>query len=92
MYQIFVQMDGGEFMVVASRDQLRDAVQLVQGLNAYWPRQYVLRDSEGNILDLAGSRSTEAQSEPVTFFGRLSHPAGQKKSGAMRRKPRLELR
>ena len=51
MYCVFVQLDDGEFQIVASRDEIEEAAQLIDGLNAYWPRKYVVRDSEGNDID-----------------------------------------
>ena len=52
MYCVLVQLDDGEFVVVASRDELEAAVQVIEGLNAHWPREYVVRDSKGNDVDL----------------------------------------
>jgi hypothetical protein len=52
MYCVLVQLDDGEFVVVASRDELEEAVQLIEGLNAHWPREYVVRDSNGNDVEL----------------------------------------
>ena len=52
MYRVFVQLDDDEFVIVACRDELEEAVQLIERLYAYWPREYVVRDSEGNDVDL----------------------------------------
>ena len=52
MYSVFVQLGDGEFLHVASRDDLEQAVQLVEALAAQWPHEYVVRDSEGNDVDL----------------------------------------
>ena len=51
MYSVFVQLGDGEFLHVASRDELEQAVQLVEALKASWPHEYVVRDSEGNKVD-----------------------------------------
>ena len=45
MYNVFKQLGNGEFLQVASRDKLEEAVQLVNGLNAAWPGEYEVRDS-----------------------------------------------
>lgn len=52
MYNVFVQLGDGEFLHVASRDDLEEAVQLMGTLKAYWPQEYAVRDSEGNDVDL----------------------------------------
>jgi len=51
VYSVFVQLGDGEFLHVASRDDLEKAVQLVEALKASWPQEYVVRDSEGNDVD-----------------------------------------
>ena len=55
MYTVFKQIQNGEFVHVASRDAHDQAVQLVESLNSYWPGHYVVRDSQGNAIDLAKS-------------------------------------
>ncbi len=52
MYSVFKQLGNGEFVHVASRDELEQAVQLVEALYAHWPGEYVVRDSEGNAVHL----------------------------------------
>jgi hypothetical protein len=52
VYNVFRQLGNGEFVHVASRDELEQARQLVEGLNAHWPGGYVVRDSRGNYLSL----------------------------------------
>jgi hypothetical protein len=47
VYTVFVRLADGKFLHVASRDDLEEAKQLVQELKAYWPQEYVVRDSEG---------------------------------------------
>ena len=51
MYSVFTKLGNGEFLFIASRDKLEQAVHLVQELNANWPHEYVVRDSEGNDVD-----------------------------------------
>jgi hypothetical protein len=48
MYDVFTKLNDGEFLFVASREELEQAAQLVQELTANWPNEYVVRDSEGN--------------------------------------------
>ena len=52
MYSVFRQLENGEFLHVASRDELELAIQLVRELKVLWPAEYVVRDSEGNDVDL----------------------------------------
>jgi len=52
VYSVFRQLGNGEFLHVASRDELEQAVQLVEAFNAHWPGEYVVRDSEGNDVGL----------------------------------------
>jgi hypothetical protein len=53
VYSVFRQLWNGELLHVASRDELEQAVQLVEKLKALWPGEgeYVVRDSEGNDVD-----------------------------------------
>jgi hypothetical protein len=51
MYSLFVQLGDGEFLQVASRNDLEEAVQLMDAFRASWPREYVVRDSDGNDVD-----------------------------------------
>ena len=52
MYSVFVQLGDGDFLHVASRDELEEAMQLAKELNTKWPQKYVVRDSEGNDIDV----------------------------------------
>lgn len=52
MYQVMAQLDDGEFLIVAYRDNLEEAAELIEGLNSYWPREYLVCDSQGNEVDL----------------------------------------
>jgi hypothetical protein len=51
MFNVFTRLGDGEFIFVASRDQLGQAMQLVQELNAGWPHEYVVRDAESNNIE-----------------------------------------
>jgi hypothetical protein len=61
MYRVLVQLEEGELLHVASRNELEEAVQLIEGLNSYWPREYVVLDPEGNNIDFARYTALEAQ-------------------------------
>jgi hypothetical protein len=52
VYRVFRQIENGELIHVASRDQLEQAVKLVEALNEGFPGEYVVRDSEGNNIEL----------------------------------------
>jgi hypothetical protein len=47
MFSVLTRLEDGEVIFVASREQLGQAMQLAQEFNASWPREYVVRDSEG---------------------------------------------
>jgi hypothetical protein len=66
MYRVFVQLDDCEFVIVACRDDLEETVQLIEGLNTYWPREYVVRDSEGNDVDLTKHTTIEHERGPAS--------------------------
>lgn len=52
MYTVFKQLENGEFANVATRDELEQAVQLVEELNALWPGKYTVQEPERNDVDL----------------------------------------
>jgi hypothetical protein len=52
VYRVFRQIENGELIHVASRDQLEQAVTLVEALSEGFPGEYVVRDSEGNNIEL----------------------------------------
>ena len=52
MYIVFVRLDNGEFQQVASCKNLEQVVQFVKALKAEWPKEYAVKDSEGNYVDL----------------------------------------
>lgn len=61
MYHVFVQLDDCELVSVACRDELEDAIHLIDGLKACWPREYVVRDPEGHDVDLTGYTAIEPE-------------------------------
>jgi hypothetical protein len=54
MYSVFTRLDNGELLFVASRDELQQALQLVEEFHANWPHEYVLRDWKGEDVDVMG--------------------------------------
>lgn len=67
MYRVLAQLDDGEFVVVACRDELKEAVQLIEGLNAHWPKEYVVRDSQGSDVDITRYKGTESERGVASF-------------------------
>jgi len=56
VYSVVRKIENDEFLHVASRDELEQALQLIEKLKALWPGEgeYVVRDSEGNDVDVTG--------------------------------------
>jgi hypothetical protein len=52
VYRVFRQLENGELVHVALRDRLEQAAELAASLNATWPGEYVVRDSEDTDRDL----------------------------------------
>jgi hypothetical protein len=50
MYSVFVRLDNGVLIFVTCCEQLEESVQFVLELNALWPRDYLLCDSEGKEI------------------------------------------
>jgi hypothetical protein len=48
-YDILRKMDNGEVLPIASRGNLEEAKQLAKSLNAYWPAEYIVRESESGV-------------------------------------------
>ena len=65
MYKVFTKLGDGKWMYVATREELDQAVQLVESLNASWPREYVVRDSHGNGVTFGHARSTHPEHRSV---------------------------
>lgn len=66
MYSVFTRLGDGEFLYVASREELEEAVQLAETLNESWPREYEVRDSRGKRVDSVEKRLTESQRRDVS--------------------------
>lgn len=65
MYKVFTKLGDGEWMYVATREDLDQAVLLVESLNASWPREYVVRDSQGNGVTFGQERSMQPEHRSV---------------------------
>ena len=52
MYTAFKQLDNGDFLEITVVDQLVQAARLIEALKVHWPGNYVVRDSEGNDMEL----------------------------------------
>jgi hypothetical protein len=52
MYTVFAKHINDEFIFIASCKELQDAIQIVKEFKLHFPREYVVRDSEGNDIDV----------------------------------------
>lgn len=52
MYTVFTRLTDGELLLVASRDNLDQAIHLARELKTNWPREYFVKDSEGHKFEL----------------------------------------
>ena len=52
MYRVFRQLENGELVHVAWRDQLEQAVTLVEAFRDGFPGEYLVRDSNENDIQL----------------------------------------
>ncbi|HKN76451.1 MAG TPA: hypothetical protein VJW94_14825 [Candidatus Acidoferrum sp.] len=50
MFSVLKQLESGEFVHVASRDDLQEAVQLAHSLNIQWPGEYEVWDSHSEVV------------------------------------------
>jgi hypothetical protein len=53
MYTIFWKLKNGEYAEIAYRTDLDAVVRLVQALRAIFPGEYLVKDAEGNNVDIA---------------------------------------
>jgi hypothetical protein len=60
MYTVLKQLENGEFVHVAFRDDLDQTVHLAQSLSAAWPGEYEVRDSHSKVLRIPLSATGEA--------------------------------
>jgi hypothetical protein len=52
VYSVHVRIGNEEILHVASHNELEEAVDLVRKLKAHWPHEYVVRDPDGNEIDI----------------------------------------
>jgi hypothetical protein len=50
MYRVFKQLADGEFVLVSSREDLEQAVLLVDALHVHWPGNYEIRNSQAGAV------------------------------------------
>jgi len=60
MYSVLKQLENGEFVHVACRDELGQAVELAHALNEEWPGEYEVRDSHAALVRLLWSSTRES--------------------------------
>ncbi len=61
MFKLYARLGDGEFVYVASRNDLQESLQLADLLNASWPRQYEVRDAQGNAVNFLERQSVESE-------------------------------
>jgi len=59
MYSVLKQLEDGQFVHVASRDDLQQAVDLAQSLSIHWPGEYEVRDSYSAVVRLSSLAAQE---------------------------------
>ena len=52
MYSVYARVDDGEFLFVAACDELEQASKLARKLHASWPHEYIVRDPDGNTIEI----------------------------------------
>jgi hypothetical protein len=67
MYTVFTKLGDGELLFVASRNEVEQAVRLAEELNETWPREYVVRDSEGNDVNLNEYPTIQTEARAVPY-------------------------
>ena len=76
MYSVLKQIENGEFVHVAFRDELEQAVKLAHVLNAEWPGEYEVRDSHAALVRLLWSPAQESNHQirtlPVRLMSRIN--------------------
>jgi len=60
MDSVLNQLESGEFVHVASRGELEQAVKLAHALNAEWPGEYEVLDSHARLVRLLWSSGSES--------------------------------
>jgi hypothetical protein len=71
MFTVLKRIENGEFVHVASRDDLQQALQLAQSLNVHWPGDYEVRDSRSEAIGFPSSANADARHRsPAASFPR----------------------
>ena len=52
MCRVFSRLESDDILWIAAFDDLVQAKQFIESLNTHWSRQYLVRDSAGNDVDL----------------------------------------
>jgi hypothetical protein len=75
MYSVFKQLENGDFVHVATRDDFGQAAQLAQDLNVHWPAKYEVRNSRSEVVRSTSSAHNASKSNSKTNFagGRYVH-------------------
>jgi hypothetical protein len=61
MYSVLKRLENGEFVDVASREDLQQALQLAQSLNVHWPGEYQVRDSRSEAIGISSSKNSDVR-------------------------------
>lgn len=54
MYSVFTKLGNGELLLIASFEELKQASQLVSDLKEHFPHEYLIHDSDGNMVEFEG--------------------------------------
>ena len=54
MYSVFTKLGNGDLLLIASFEEAKQASQLVRDLKEHFPHEYLVRDSDGNFVELEG--------------------------------------
>ena len=52
LYHLFRKLQDGEYLHIGSREALEDTQKLLEAFNSEWPGDYIIKDAEGNELNL----------------------------------------
>ena len=61
MYSVLKQLENGEFVHVAARDDLPQALELAESLKIHWPGEYEIRDSHSAVVKIAETPASETR-------------------------------
>jgi hypothetical protein len=66
MYTVFKQLENGDFVHVASRDGIDEAMQLAHDLNVHWPGKYEVCNSRSELVRSTSSVRNASNSDAKT--------------------------